>query len=120
MADWSPFILVLITAVVSGTGGYVGNVLRGRSAARTAARLVHAELLQNAAGLIYYRDSGRLLPPALRRAAWDQHSQALAQLRDATLFTEISDSYQALEAATYIAEASKDQIPDDLRPVLED
>ncbi|MGZ4508539.1 MAG: M4 family metallopeptidase [Blastococcus sp.] len=119
MADIGPYLLVLATALVSGAGGYLSGSLRTRAAGRTAARLVHAELLQNSASVIYYRNTDRLLVPSVRRTAWDANSEALARLPQAGAFTAVSESYQALEGISYVAQASGDGVPADLTALLE-
>jgi hypothetical protein len=119
VADIGPYVLVLATALVSGAGGYLSSSLRTRAAGRTAARLVHAELLQNSASVIYYRNTDRLLVPSVRRTAWDANSEALARLPHAGAFTAVSESYQALEGITYVAKASDDGVPADLVTLLE-
>src|SRR3954468_216242 len=112
--------VTLAVAALSFLGGFLSNALRARANARTAARLVHAELLQNAAGVLHYRDTGRLVGANVRRAAWDAHGETLAKVRDASAFTAINESYVALEALTYITEASRDErVPADLEEVLE-
>lgn len=119
--DWTPYLLVGLTALVSGVGGWVGNTARTRSAARTAARLVHSELLQASAPVLYYRRTGRLLAVQVRRVAWDANSEVLARVRDADSYTAISEAYVALEGIALIAGATADgEIPDSLDPVLND
>jgi Zn-dependent metalloprotease len=61
VADIGPYVLVLATALVSGAGGYLRSSLRTRAAGRTAARLVHAELLQQILPLGFSRQPGALL-----------------------------------------------------------
>jgi hypothetical protein len=119
VTDIGPYVLVVATALVSGAGGYLSSSLRTRAAGRTAARLVHAELLQNSASVIYYRNTDRLLVPSVRRTAWDANSEALARLPHAGAFTAVSESYQALEGITYVAQASADGVPADLASLLE-
>ena len=119
--DWTPYLLVALTAIVSGAGGWVGNTARTRSAARTAARLVHSELLQASAPVLYYRRTGRLLAVQVRRVAWDANSEVLARIRDADSYTAISEAYVALEGIALIAGATANgEIPERLDPVLDD
>jgi Thermolysin metallopeptidase, alpha-helical domain/Thermolysin metallopeptidase, catalytic domain len=115
-------LVTLVPIVASAIGGAAANELRTRRAARTAARLIHAELLECSANIRYYRSSGSLLEPRFQHAAWDKNGDALARMRDVKAFEAITRGYRALEAVAYIAKsASPDgRIAEDLSDILEE
>ncbi|MFG2004829.1 M4 family metallopeptidase [Spirillospora sp. NPDC048911] len=100
---------VVVAGIGALGGGIVaawGAVLRDRGGARTAARLIYAELTRNGASVAYFRASGTWPVTSMTYTAWDQHGKALAQLRRSAAFDAVHRGYAALEAVQYIAHDS--------------
>jgi hypothetical protein len=100
----------IVAAVIGGlflvAGAGVGALWRVRTAARTAARVIYAELAANSAPVGYFRARRAWPHSELKRTAWNAHGQALARLRDARVFHEVQSGYLALEAIEFSAQAA--------------
>lgn len=113
---------IIGTGTVGAAIGFATNAAHTRGAARTAARLIFAELVVNSASTRYYRRSHRLLQPGTHHVAWDNNSVTLARMRGVKAFQTINAGYQALEAIAFIAGSSPsdEPVPADLADILED
>jgi hypothetical protein len=97
----------VVAAVAGALGGgaatAVGGIARNRGSARTAARLIYAELTRGGAAVAYFRMSGSWPTGTLALTAWEQHGRSLAQLRRSRAFDAVHRGYAALEAVQYLA-----------------
>ncbi|WP_427917382.1 M4 family metallopeptidase [Streptomyces sp. cg40] len=98
----STLIAALIGAAGGGVATAAGGLLRTHSNARTAARLIYAELTRNSTAVAYYRRYGHWAAPAPSRTAWDDHGPLLARKRDSGIFEAVLRGYEALEAMPFI------------------
>ncbi|GGN57466.1 hypothetical protein GCM10011579_019760 [Streptomyces albiflavescens] len=111
----------LVAAVISALGAAAatagGAVLRTRASARTAARLIYAELTKNSAAVKYFRHTGSWVAPALSRAAWEEYGVTIARRRSSASFELVHRGYDALEIVPALAEGSLSGVR---VPLLED
>jgi hypothetical protein len=98
----STLTAALIGAAGGGIATAAGGLLRNHSNARTAARLIYAELTRNSTAVAYYRRYGHWAAPAPSRTAWDDHGPLLARKRDSGIFEAVLRGYEALEAMPFI------------------
>lgn len=120
----------VLAAVAGAFGGgaatAVGGMARSRSGARTAARLIYAELTRGGAAVAYFRMSGTWPAGTLTLTAWEHHGRSLAQLRRSRAFDAVHRGYAALEAVQYLASdvdlagAQRDGLLDDATTDLAD
>jgi hypothetical protein len=88
--------------VVAGLGSW----LRNRRSVQSAARLIHAELTDNSAAIVYYRRIGEWPRIGeMHHSAWDEHGGTLSRMRSATAFHAIQRGYSALEAIVFVVQA---------------
>ncbi|MEV5613888.1 M4 family metallopeptidase [Streptomyces sp. NPDC052225] len=100
----STLLAALVGTVGGGAATGTGAWVRGRTHARTAARLVYAELTRDSAAVVYFRQTGQWSTPPLSRSAWEKPSPVLARLRRGDVFERASRGYEALDLAAYVAE----------------
>ena len=107
----------IITTGIAALGGIAAGGLAGtlatRRAARTAARLVYAELVRNTAVIRHWRRTGQLLPVIVTDTAWQAQSEALARKRAADAFTAVFTGYSALEGLAFVTAAASTVEPTD-------
>jgi hypothetical protein len=95
--------IALIGALGGGLLTGLGGMLRTRSQARTAARLIYAELTANSAPVRYYLVAATWPRFELAQQAWRAHGEALARKRTADDFGAVHRGYAALEAIAFVA-----------------
>lgn len=99
----------LVNSALALLGGVImavtGTLLKIRTDARTAARLVYAELTRNGTSVAYFRrtDTWPTAATASSRTVWEEHGQALARFRGGELFHTVHRGYAALEGVQFIA-----------------
>lgn len=97
----------VVNTVLALLGGafvaVVGTVLKVRTDARTAARLVYAELTRNGTSVAYFRRTDTWPTTTGSRRVWEEHGQALARFRGGEAFHVIHRGYAALEGVQFIA-----------------
>jgi hypothetical protein len=96
----------ILTAGIAAAGGIAAGgfagTLAARRAARTAARLIYAELVRNTAPIRYWRRTGQWAPLTVTDKAWQAQSEALARKRGADAFTAVFTGYSALEGLAFV------------------
>jgi Thermolysin metallopeptidase, alpha-helical domain/Thermolysin metallopeptidase, catalytic domain len=101
--DLGAVIAAVAGALGGGAATAVGGVARSRGSARTAARLIYAELTRGGAAVAYFRMTGSWPAGTLPLTAWEQYGRSLAQLRQSRAFDAVHRGYAALEAVQYLA-----------------
>jgi hypothetical protein len=104
----STLMAAVISAVVGVLAAAGGAVLRNRATARTAARLIYAELTKNSAAVMYFRQTSSWAAPVLLRSAWDEHGATIARQRRGRFFEAVHRGYEALEIVPLLADESVD------------
>ncbi|WP_338700593.1 M4 family metallopeptidase [Streptomyces sp. Q6] len=98
----------LLAALIGTVGGGLATAgaawLKGRTNARTAARLIYAELTRDSSAVAYFRQTGHWMAPNLSRAAWDNHGELIARRRSSESFETVHRGYEALELAPFLAD----------------
>ena len=100
--EMDPALTAVISALVGGAVAASGGWLRQRYGARTAARLVYAELTRNTAPILYYRQTGVWPRNPVVDAAWSESSKDLARAGDANAFDTMYRGYAAFPALDYV------------------
>ncbi|MEU6840556.1 M4 family metallopeptidase [Streptomyces sp. NPDC046716] len=97
----------LLAALVGTVGGSAatgtGAWLRNRASARTAARLVYAELTRDSSAVAQFRQTGQWMAPPLSKTAWQSNSPVLARMRSGDVFERANRGYEALDLARAVA-----------------
>src|SRR4051812_16894168 len=96
--DPAVFISGALGIAVTAGGGWA----RQRYGARTAARLVYAELTRNTAPILYYRQTGQWPANPVVDAAWNEYGKDLARAGNADRFDTVYRGYAALPALGYV------------------
>lgn len=107
----------LVTAAVGVVGGALAASWqawrRNRLDARSAARLIHAELTENTAAIRYFRRIGSWPATNVRHKAWDTYGETLSRMRAAESFQKVQQGYSQLEGIAYLAKPPDDGVTDD-------
>lgn len=120
MADLVSLIGPVLSGIAGVGAGAYAHRASTRSAARTAARLIHAELVENAGYVRYYRAAGEWPEGSnLRHAAWDANSAALAKMRRVSAFQAINRGYSALERIPMVAKSLGDSHDAEVESLLQ-
>ena len=113
-----PALTALISAVLGGAVTASGGWVRQRYGARTAARLVYAELTRNTAPILYYRRTGVWPTSPTVDTAWTESSKDLARSGHADAFDTMYRGYAALPALDYVLADA--ELPAEVRDALVD
>lgn len=97
-----PALTAVISAALGGIATASGGWVRQRYGARTAARLVYAELTRNTAPILYYRRTGVWPKNPTVDTAWTDSSKDLARSGHADSFDTLYRGYAALPALDYV------------------
>ncbi|MCK2239039.1 MULTISPECIES: M4 family metallopeptidase [unclassified Crossiella] len=101
--DTTQVVIALVALIGGGIVTAIGSMLRTSFEARTAGRLIYAELTRNAAAVAFFRRSGAWPATVISYTAWDQCGKEIAQLRDNSTFEAVHRGYNALEAIQFVA-----------------
>jgi hypothetical protein len=105
--EMDPALTVVISAALGGVVAASGGWLRQRYGARTAARLVYAELTRNTAPILYYKQTGVWPANPMIDSAWTDSSKDLARAGDADAFDTMYRGYAAFPALDYVLSDSR-------------